>query len=243
MITSKDNKTIKLIDKIKQKKYSRELSLCFVESIKIVKQLYNQNLVDTIILSEDKQNLIKTFNGCRIEVVSNNIAKYISDSVSFDGVMAIAKISPQNIADYSKCIILDNIQDPSNLGAIIRSARAFGYNTILAINSVYPYTFKCIRSSMGYIFDINYIDITFNQLIELKENSKLSIISADMNGISLDNFTKPSGNYAIVIGNEGNGVSDEMLKLSDSVISIPMMNNVESLNASVSASILMFNLK
>ena len=60
------------IDKIKQKKYSRELSLCFVESIKIVKQLYNQNLVDTIILSEDKQNLIKTFNGCRVEVVSNN---------------------------------------------------------------------------------------------------------------------------------------------------------------------------
>ena len=243
MITSKDNKTIKLVDKIKQKKYSRELSLCFVESIKIVKQLYNQDLVDTIILSEDRQNLLKTFNDCKIEVVSNNIAKYLSDSVSCDGVMAIAKIPTKNIADYSKCLILDNIQDPSNLGAIIRSARAFGYNTILAINSVYPYTFKCIRSSMGYIFDINYMDISLENLTKLKEENNLAIISADMNGVSIDDFKRPNGNYAIVIGNEGNGVSDEMMKLSDNIVSIPMLNNVESLNASVSASILMFNLK
>ena len=96
---------------------------------------------------------------------------------------------------------------------------------------------------MGYIFDINYLDITFDELVKLKDNQNITIISADMDGVSIDNFNKPNGNYAIVIGNEGNGVSDEMLNLSDNVVSIPMMNNVESLNASVSASILMFNLK
>lgn len=243
MITSKDNKTIKLIEKIKHKKYSRELSLCFVESVKIVNQLYNQGLIDTVLLAEEKQNLLQTFNNCKTEIISNTIAKYLSDSVSCDGVMAIAKIKPKNINSYSKCLILDNIQDPSNLGAVIRSARAFGYDTILAVNSVYPYTFKCIRSSMGYIFEINYFDISFDELVRLKSKQDITIISADMNGVSIDNFNKPNGNYAIVIGNEGNGVSDEMLNLSDNVVSIPMMNNVESLNASVSASILMFNLK
>ena len=200
-------------------------------------------MVDLVILSEEKENFKSQFLNVKVEIVSNHIARYLSDSVSNDGVMAIVNIVNSCDIDYAKCLILDNIQDPSNLGAIIRSARAFGYNTIFSINYVYPYTFKAIRSSMGYVFDINIIDIDINHLLELKKLHNLTIISADMDGVSLDNVDKLSSNYAIVIGNEGQGISNEILNNSDLTVSIPMLNGVESLNASVSASILMYNLK
>ena len=243
MITSKDNNTIKLCQKIKNKKYSRECGLCFVETYKVIKELYNSNLLDVILVNHDKLHLFDNFNNIKIETISSELCEFLSDTSTNDGVFAICKIPENKNIDYSKCIILDNIQDPSNIGAIIRSAKAFGYNTILSINSVYPYTYKCIRSSMSYIFSVNYIDISYSQLENIKKDKDLTIVTADMNGENIDNFHKNFNNFAIVIGNEGNGISDSVIKLSDKVVSIPMDNSVESLNASISASILMYLLK
>lgn len=243
MITSKDNEIVKLALKVKEKKYSKSLKLAFVESFKVVNELYNKNLINHILVREDKFNLVKNFKNTKIDVISNKIGEILSDTVTTDGVFAICNIPTINNEDYSKCLVLDGLQDPSNIGAIIRSANAFGYKTIFAINSVYPYTTKCIRASMGYIFDINYIDISYEDLLELKKNDNITIISADMDGVNIDNVKKDYNNFAIVIGNEGNGVSDKLTANSDKVVSIPMENNVESLNASVSAGILMYLLK
>ncbi|MBE5757364.1 MAG: RNA methyltransferase [Clostridiales bacterium] len=243
MITSKDNKLIKYIDKIKNKKYSKQDGVCFVESIKIIRELYAKGLINCILLSEEKSYLKSEFEDIQIEIVSSSMAKLISETMTTDGVFAIAKIVASENVGYSKCLILDNIQDPSNLGAIIRSACAFGYTTIMSLNSCYPYTNKVIRSSMGYVFDVNFVDVDLNKLIDLKNSHNILLITADMDGVSIDKTSKPDGNFAIVIGNEGNGVSKEVLELSDKVVSIPMVNGVESLNASVSASIIMFNLK
>jgi len=243
MITSKDNDIIKLALKIKEKKHSKSLKLAFCETIKIVTELYAKKLLKHILVREDKLPLVKDFDNVKIDVISNKISELLSDTVTTDGVFAICNIPTSRDIDYSKCLILDGLQDPTNIGAIIRSANAFGYNTIFAINSVYPYTTKCIRASMGYIFDINYIDISYEGLLDLKKNDNITIMSADMGGITVDNLQKDYKNFAIVIGNEGNGVSDKLIELSDKVVSIPMENNVESLNASVSAGILMYLLK
>lgn len=243
MITSKDNELIKLALKIKEKKHSKLKNLALVETIKIVKELYNKNIVRNILVREDKFHLVENLKGVKIDIISSKICEILSDTVTNDGLFAICEIPKNNCCDYSKCLILDGVQDPANIGAIIRSAYAFGYKTILAINSVYPYTFKCIRSSMGYVFDINYIDITCNDLLEIKKNNNITIITADMNGETISDIHKNFVNFAIVIGNEGNGVSDTLIDLSDKVVSIPMDNGVESLNASVCAGILMYLLK
>ena len=243
MITSKDNSLIKLCNQIKNKKYSRENSLCLVETVKLVSELYLRDLVTHILVIESKYDLVKNYTNAKIEIIADNICNYLSDASTSDGVIAICKIPSQNSTDHSRCIILDNIQDPSNIGAIIRSACAFGYKTIFAINSVYPYSYKCIRSSMGYIFDVNFIDTTYEELYKMKNNNNIEFVSADMDGEIVDLNTKTNGNLALIIGNEGQGVSRELRTLSDKKVAIPMENGVESLNASVSAGILMYLLK
>lgn len=243
MITSKSNEFIKDIIKLKTKKYSKERGLCIVESIKLITELYNNRLLECIIVTESKYELVKSLDNVRIEIVSDNIFKFITDAVTPDGVLAICRIPLNKDISYKKCLILDRIQDPANMGAIIRSARAFGYNTILAIDSVYPYTFKTIRSSMGHIFGVNYIETNTNELKSLKDKYNIKFLTADMNGETIEKVKKISDNFAIIIGNEGRGVSDELSNMSDNIISIPMEMGVESLNASVSAGIIMYYLK
>ena len=244
MITSKSNDFIKFCLQIKDKKYSREYSKCLVESIKLVRELSQKGLVETILVVESKFDSVKEFNCKKIEKISLVIADLLAETITTDGVFAVCKIPESSVSDYSRCLILDRIQDPSNLGAILRSACAFGFRTILAINSVYPYTGKVIRSSMGQIFNVNYCELTYENLLKVKEQQNMHFVVADMDGIDVSKFDKSSANrLGLVIGNEGAGVSKELCNAADNVISIPMTDGVESLNASVSAGILMYILK
>lgn len=242
MITSKDNDLIKYCKQIKDKKYSKENNECLVETYKIVSELLSKNLIKEILVTPNKSNLFDS-SKIKINVISDNIARFLSDAINNDGVFGVAYIPKYQNKISKKSIILDGLQDPSNIGAIIRSARAFGFDRIFAVDTVYPYTFKCIRSSMSYIFDIDYKSITISELIDIKKTQNIKFICADMHGENLDNVNFPSENFAIIIGNEGHGVSKELKNLADYTLSIPMQNNVESLNASVSASILMYTLK
>lgn len=243
MISSKDNNLIKLCNKIKQKKYSRLEKLALVETIKLVSQLYLKGKLTHILVTEDKYDLVKNYKKCEIVTISSSIASFLSDAKTTDGVFGICQITDNESGDFGRCLVLDRLQDPSNLGAIIRSAYAFGFKTIFAIDSVYPYSYKSIRSSMGYVFDINYIDTDINGLLEYKNKYDLSLVVADISGEIIDDFKPKSSNLALVIGNEGGGVDLRLRSIADSVVRIPMQNDVESLNASVSAGIIMFNLR
>lgn len=243
MISSKENDLIKLCNKIKQKKHSKEMGLALVETIKLVNQLYLKGRLTHILVTEDKYDLVSGYKKCNVVPISRGIAEYLADSVTTDGIFGICKIAPNSTPDFSRCLVLDRLQDPSNVGAIIRSAYAFGFSTIFAIDSVYPYSFKGIRSSMGYVFDIDYIDLDLSELKEYKQKYNLSLVVADMSGEIIDDFRPSSDNIALVIGNEGRGVSRELMTISDATVRIPMQNDVESLNASVSAGIIMFNLR
>lgn len=243
MITSKDNDLIKLCNELKHKKFSKKLSKCLVETSKIVSELYLRGLITNILVTEANYSKFREYKNCKIDVISDNIANSLTDTVTTDGVFGICNIPNLDNVDYSKCLILDRLQDPSNIGAIIRSACAFGYTTIFAIDSVYPYSYKSIRSSMGYIFDMQYIDTTLEELSQIKVQHNIQFICADMSGEIVNDFSKDSPNVAIIIGNEGRGVSRELRTLSDRMVRIPMENNVESLNASVSAGIIMYMIK
>lgn len=243
MITSKSNDLIKQCLQIKQKKYSKELGLCLVESLKLVRELEEKGLIEKVLVVDSKVSNFKN-SKTKIEVISDSIANYLADTVTTDGVFGVCRIIESSNVQFERCLVLDRIQDPSNLGAIIRSACAFGFTTIFSINSVYPYSYKVIRSSMGYVFDMNIIDVSYETLVDYKSRYNLTFLSADMDGQDVGKVKlRKDSKIAIIIGNEGSGVSDEVLALSDKVVSIPMDNDVESLNASVSAGIMMYLLK
>lgn len=243
MILSKDNKLIKYCIQVKDKKISRKENVCLVETYKIVREMLERNLVTKILCTESKFQLFSEIKNVQIELITSSLADFLSDTKTTDGVFALCKIPKISGKLSDRILVLDNIQDPSNMGAIIRSACAFGFETILSVNSVYPYSYKCIRSSMGHIFNVNFIETDYENLQEIKTKNNIKFICADMIGENLDNFQANNEKLAVIIGNEGQGVSKEIEQMSDYTVSIPMKNSVESLNASVSASIIMYYLK
>ncbi len=243
-ITSAQNSIIKDLISAKTKKGAQQLGACFVESEKVVKDCLRLNLnVLTIFIDETKQQKFADFLSYNnVILISNQIAKLLSETVTTSGIFALVKIPEQQVFNFnSKFLVLDNLQDPSNLGSIIRSAVAFGYNQIINIGGVFPYLSKVIRSSMGYVFNINFLNVSLEEFLQLKQSNKFDLVSANLNGTSLSQF-KPPKTFGLVIGNEGNGVSKQIQNICNHTVTIPMKNNVESLNASISASILMYNL-
>ena len=244
VIESKSNKLISHIKKLQTKKYSQLYNECVIENEKIIFERIND--ITTILINNDYASkydkLLQNFTG-NIYYISKQICEDLSQASNPSAIYAIYKLTNKNNYENSNFLVLDNLQDPNNVGAIIRSARAFGYNKIYAINSVYPYLYKTIRSSMGYIFDVDFESISKDKFIELAIKKDFKILCADMEGKDISSYSNNFNRFGICIGNEGNGVSDELVKICFETVAIPMQNNVESLNASVSAGILMFNLK
>ncbi len=238
ILTSKSNPTIKKYASLKEKKFRREHSLFIVEGYKMVREVLSSKLeVESIIVSE-------SYCGEHYEgeiTVSEPVFEYLSDEKTPQGVMAVVKI-PQNVlcAPSESVILLDGIQDPGNMGTIIRTANAAGYKRLYLINCTDPYSPKCVRSAMSGLF--------FTEMAIGDRESVLSalndvpVISADMDGENIFTFDAPEV-FALAIGNEGNGISNEVMERSSYKIRIPMEPTAESLNAGVSAGIAMYMLR
>ena len=234
VIKSSKNNLIKMINKLKKKKFRNETNLFLIETRKMIDEAIKSNRNIEYIIQKESNELIYD-NSILIE---DDLFNEISNLVTPDGYMAI--VSKYNEDKLSENIlILDNIQDPGNMGTLIRSAEAFGYNTIISINSVDYYNEKVLRSTMGSIFRLNLIEANYEFINTLND---YNIYIADMNGEDFREI-KSSPNKAIVIGNEGNGISEEIKKIPHKLVKIPMQGKVESLNAAVSGSILMTTLK
>ena len=242
MITSKQNQLIKLIRSLTDKKTRDETGLFTVEGVKSVKEAINSNLeLYALIYTEKHEKEFSNVYDVQTELVSPELMDYISTEVTPQGVLAVVKKPCTGfVAPTSSSVLLDGVSDPGNVGSIIRTAVAFGYNEIyLTQDSADPYSQKAVRASMSGIFKAK-VYITTRE--EVKEKLGIPIIVADMNGEDVFNF-KIKSSFCLVIGNEAHGVSDEILSLAKGVVKIPMQNGMESLNASVSAGILLYNLK
>lgn len=239
MITSKQNTFIKEIRSLKDKKQRDNLNLYIVEGIKAVNDaILVLGGVYSVIGTDNAVNEIKDLSKAeRVEIVSNQVFSSISGEVSPQGVLAVIK-KPTEKAPSGKAVLLDRVSDPANVGAIIRSAAAFGFKDVYALSSADPFSPKSVRASMGGIFRVNVIS---GDREEILEKINIPLVVADMDGQNIKDF-KIEGDFCLVIGNEGSGVSQEVLSLSKSVVSIPMQNDMESLNAGVSAGILMYEL-
>ena len=174
-------------------------------------------------------------------VVTDSILEYLSEEMTPQGALAVIKIPNLKVKKPNgNAIILDGVSNPGNVGTIIRTANAFGYKDIYLINCADAYSGKTVRSSMSGIYFVNLYKTIYSEIKSVLDGYK--IIVADMSGESLDEF-KVDGNFAIVVGNEGNGISKEMFEMADKVVKIPMDERAESLNVAVASSIMMYKLR
>lgn len=241
MITSKQNSFIKEIRSLSDKKFRDKLNLYLVEGIKPVKEALDLNLSVFAIIGTEKGLSQIDANGVRVECVSEEVFRSISAEVTPQGVIAVIK-KPENLLKKpcSSCILLDGVSDPSNVGAIIRTAAASGYKTVFMTEECAdPFSPKAVRSSMSGVFRVNIARAKLEEILSVVD---LPIYVADMQGENVFTHT-PKSDFCLVIGNEGHGVSKVLKDKADFTVSIPMQNGVESLNAAVSAGLLMYNLK
>lgn len=243
IISSVKNPLIVNIKKIKEN-FNGKL---FLENPKTIEEAYLQNISFDICLIDEqkKESILQKFpflNNLNIVLVKENVLKSLSDTKSPQGVVVVANIKPLALKKpQDNFLVLENLQDPGNLGTIIRSARGTNFKDIYLINCVSPYNQKVVRSTMGAIFSQNlYFFRSTREFLDFAKNANLSLCVADMTGENLFGYKKPNTNFGIVIGNEGAGVSEEMKSASNYAVSIPMKNGLESLNAGVACSILMY---
>ena len=252
IISSKDNELVKNIKKLKDKKYRDLENVYIVEGIKMVKEAILENAsIRQIIICDDceKSDLISKEMMYEIAkydciYVTNKIFKYITEVQTPQGVMAIIeKNNKDKEINYNEDIIvaLDDIQDPGNLGTILRTVDSIGLSQILVSKGTAdPYNPKVVRSTMGAIYRVKVIecDNLKEALKEIKKNKfKILVTSLDD---SKSVYDMKYYKKVIVIGNEANGVEEEIVKLADEKIKIPMLGKTESLNASVAAGIILY---
>ena len=237
-IESLSNKKIKELNKLKNKKYRDLENLFLVEGWHLVKEAYNAGILKEVLVLKD------TFveMNCNIIYTTEEVLKYLSDVEAPQNIIGVCmKIDNNKIGN--KVVILDDIQDPGNLGTIIRSSVAFNFDTIiLSNNSVDIYNPKVIRSTQGMLFKVNIIrcDLT-EKISKLKDDGYRIIATKVTNGKDVKTLEKIE-KLCIIMGNEGNGVSDKVLALADDFIYIKMNKNCESLNVGVATSILLYEL-
>ncbi len=237
-ITSTNNTRIKEIMKLKKKKYRDQQKRYLVEGEHLVEEALKAGVVETI-LGLDVSNYKEVES---IEVTMEIIER-LSSVETPQPIVAICKMNENNTLNKEgkRYLILDDLQDPGNIGTLVRTAVAFGYDqVILSQNSVDLYNDKFIRSSQGAIFYIHCIKQDLKEAIcTLRENNVKVYGTSLLNGKEV-NQVPTSERIAIILGNEGNGVSKEVLSLTDQNIYIPIQN-AESLNVAIAGGILMYH--
>ena len=238
LITSKDNSKIKHLRKLLDKKNSLKEGLFVIEGENLVEEAIKNKLLEELYILDGTNNRFDF----ECNYVTLDVMKSISSLSSTSRIVGVSKYVNKNKLG-NRVVLLDGVQDPGNAGTIIRNCVAFGIDTIVfSKNSVSPYNEKVLRSTGGMIYNINIIIDDLQNVIKELKKKNIKVYSTSLkSSISLETVPK-SEQYAIVFGNEGNGVSEDIQQISDSNIRIDMDNKCESLNVGVSAGIILYHM-
>lgn len=237
--SSVDNPKIKEIKKLQQKKYRDKTGLFLVEGEHLVLEALKENCAEEVLVEE---NTLFPVNA-KTSYLSNNVIHFLSELETSSNIMAIChkKEDAKELGD--RIVILEQIQDPGNLGTIIRSCVAFHIDTlILSENCVDLYNPKVIRATQGLLFHLNIVvrDI-YREIPQLKENGYFIYGTRVTYGKSLKNVSKRE-KFVIIMGNEGTGISEMVEENCDEFLYIDMSESCESLNVGVATSIILYEL-
>lgn len=236
--TSIENTKIKELKKLHTKKYRDIHNLFLVEGEHLVLEAYKAGVLKTLILREGKDFSLPLDT----MVVSSSVLSYLSELETPQPIMGVcSKIESKEM--MGNIMVLETIQDPGNLGTIIRSAVAFHMDTILlSKDTVDPYNEKVLRASQGLLFHVNIMVVDLKEtLVHLKEKG-YSILGTKVTGGKDIKSVEKKSLFAIIMGNEGKGMSSELEAICDDFVYISMNEKCESLNVGVAASILMYEL-
>lgn len=239
-ITSVNNANIKEIASLKDTAKRKMLGRYVIEGEVMLCAAADCGIrFETLVYSENYEG--RLFSAEQELCVSAEVFRKISDTVTPQGVLAVVRQAEYALLPpTSSTYICDGVRDPGNLGTIIRCAAALGMQDLYLIGCVDPYNPKVLRATMSGIFFVRCHVCSAEDVVRIVKPTA-QIVVADMEGLDLYSVPPPRGNVAIVIGNEAHGVSDDMRKVADLTVSIPM-KNIESLNAAVSAAVLGYTL-
>lgn len=255
LITSSQNPVIKEAKALKEKKSREEKRLFFIEGLRFVEEALKEDAeIKNVILSE-KFLQIKGADllldkiekaGLNTSYVTNKLFGEITDTENPQGVMAVVGMRDAGIEavikEKSFVLVLDSLQDPGNMGTIIRTADAAGVTgIILSKGCVDVYNPKVLRSTMGSIFHLPlYFADSLVEAISFLKSRGIRILASHLKGEANYFQLNLTDSLAVVVGNEAKGIGEETVQLADSLVKIPMPGRAESLNASVAAGLLLY---
>ncbi|MBR2402125.1 MAG: RNA methyltransferase [Lachnospiraceae bacterium] len=261
MITSLSNAKIKnVVNLVQKSKVRNEQDSFVVEGVKMfleapielvrevyVSQTYEQSLIHST--EPEKQEILGKLQKCGYETVSDECFQKMSDTLTPQGVLCVLKKLHYDLTNIlqktdtgSLFVFLENLQDPGNLGTIMRTSEGAGVHAVIMTKkTVDIYNPKTIRATMGSIYRVPFIYIEeTRQTIELLKENKVRVYAAHLKGTTYYDGQDYTGSTAFLIGNEGNGLTEETAVMADTYIKIPMHGKLESLNAAIATSLLIY---
>lgn len=241
VVTSLDNSKVKKYRKLQKRKYRDQYGEYIVEGLHLILEAFRTGVLEELILEEGMDVPVS----CPYTYFSSEVMSKISMMDTPSTIMGLCRKAKDEDVVGNRILILDGIQDPGNLGTIIRSAVAFDIDTIvLSERTVDLYNPKVLRATQGMFFHVRVVSKLALEVISMLQNLDIPVYGTSVvNGVdvrSLDESEKK--NFALVVGNEGNGVRDEILSVCNKNLYIEMNKNVESLNVAIAASILLYEL-
>ena len=237
-ITSLKNNRIKELTKLKDKK-NRLLTRTFlVEGYHLVEEAKKHNRLKEVYTINEKDDF-----GVNTYIVTQEIMKKVSNVVTPPGIIGVVNMDSEKVdlSNYHKLLVLDSLQDPGNLGTLIRTSAALGIDAvIMTSDTVDVYNDKVVRSTQGAIFKTKCIYLDKKEIIAALKANDFDIVVSALKGAKNLNEIIPTKHFAVVIGNEAQGVSSEFIAAATTKVVIPMQNDVESLNASVAGGIILY---
>lgn len=244
LITSIQNEQVKNWRKLHKRKNRMKMKQFLIEGFHLIEEAFQSGWeVETVIVQEGV-NPPDWMSEDGITLVDERVFNEITQTETPQGIAAIVNMQDLPVKTDTYTLLVDAIQDPGNLGTIIRTADAAGFSKIvLGTGTVDVYNDKVIRASQGSIFHISIVQASLDETIaRLKQENYTIWASALKNAINY-NEVESEGKAALIVGNEGAGISDEVLQLADKIVKIPIYGKAESLNVSIAAGILMYKMR
>ncbi|GBU11351.1 rRNA methyltransferase [Erysipelotrichaceae bacterium] len=252
MITSVNNPVIQDIKKVQQNKYRKKMKEFFIEGEHLIQEAAKAGILDHVLITEKyelagntiflyTEKILDFTNDIPCDIISQDIAMKITQTQTPQGIFGIAKMEETEIEVNTHILVLDGLQDPGNVGTILRTAKAFGIKTVLATpDTVDFYNDKVIRATQGVHFFMNVQRLEVDAIIAHLMENNYDVLALDTTGEPISGAVKAS-KQAMIIGNEGNGIDYRQFKTIEmKKVTIQMKENVESLNAAIATGIALY---